>query len=329
MPRETMVCQRFTFVAAGRIQASTETEPAIRKSGVERVATVPWKPTGEVGATVGYAAALAAVPENVAEPLVPPKGDAPPNVTPVEPTATDRVVPDASVGVVPAVLLNRNHNTGESAVTAVPYASEFDGFGVTVTLFPEGAVANANGTPTATAPDPVPLGLIADTRKVVRVPLTSPVVPVVTTHAVIDVHVNPLTGFDTNGVVAVVVPRTEYVPPVEQFALQISTLYPEIAEPPVIDGAVHASDTEPVLAAVAESATGTPGAPPGVWLVTLPVPAPARVIALTRKKYTVPFVRPLTTSDVLDAGTLADTVVKPVVAAEVHAAALVVQKSTM
>ena len=43
----------------------------------------------------------------------------------------------------------------------------------------------------------------------------------------------------------------------------------------------------------------------------------------------MPLVRPVTTSDVLVAGTVDDTVVNPVVAAAVHAAALAVQKSTM
>ena len=38
-----------------------------------------------------------------------------------------------------------------------------------------------------------------------------------------------------------------------------------------------------VFAAVADRLTGTPGAPPGVAEATLPVPAPAKVTARTRK----------------------------------------------
>ncbi|CAB4573693.1 unannotated protein [freshwater metagenome] len=39
--------------------------------------------------------------------------------------------------------------------------------------------------------------------------------------------------------------------------------------------------------------------------------------------------RPVTTNDVLVAGTVVETVVKPVVAVAMHAAALLVQTSTM
>ena len=120
LPREMMVCQRLTLVVLGRTHASRVNDPPRRRSEVDKVDTVPWKLTGEVGAVVGYAAAFAAVPANVAEPLVPPNGDDPPKVTPEAPTATARVAPEASVGVVPAALLKRNHNVGPSVVTVVP-----------------------------------------------------------------------------------------------------------------------------------------------------------------------------------------------------------------
>ena len=94
---------------------------------------------------------------------------------------------------------------------------------VTATELPDGALASVYGTAMATAPEPVPLTLIAETRNEVSVPFTNPTVPLATTHAVIEVHVKPLTAPETNGVVAVVVPSTENVPPFEQFALQTST----------------------------------------------------------------------------------------------------------
>lgn len=101
--------------------------------------------------------------------------------------------------------------------------SAFEGFARTATALPSGDPARVYGTAIATAPEPVPLPLTAETRNDVRVPFTSPVVPMATTHAVIDVHVNPATEPVTNGVVAVVVPSKVYVPPDEQFVLQIST----------------------------------------------------------------------------------------------------------
>ncbi|CAB4573684.1 unannotated protein [freshwater metagenome] len=102
--------------------------------------------------------------------------------------------------------------------------STLDGFALTTGLLPVGADAKVYGTPMATAPEPVPLALTAETRNVVRVPFTSPVVPAATTQAVIEVHVNPLVAPVTNGVVAVVVPSTVYVPPDAQLALHTSTL---------------------------------------------------------------------------------------------------------
>ena len=115
-----IVCHLLGAPACGRIQASSVTEPLIRKSEVLKVLTAPAKLIAVEGATVGYAAALAAVPLNVAEPLVPPKGDAPPKTTPAEPTVTERAVPEASDGVEPAALLKRYHSTGPSEVTAEP-----------------------------------------------------------------------------------------------------------------------------------------------------------------------------------------------------------------
>ena len=90
------------------------------------LAPMPWEVSalaavgGDLSRLRFIVAALAAVPLNVAEPLVPPNGDVPPNTTPVEPTVRVRVVPDASVGVEPAALLNRYHSTGPSEVTAEP-----------------------------------------------------------------------------------------------------------------------------------------------------------------------------------------------------------------
>ena len=89
---------------------------------------------------------------------------------------------------------------------------------------PVGDAANVNGTATASEPVPVPIALIADTRKVVFVPLVKPARPAIAVHAVMEEHVKLVSAPETNGVLAVVVPRTVKVPFVAQFAEHISTL---------------------------------------------------------------------------------------------------------
>ena len=89
---------------------------------------------------------------------------------------------------------------------------------------PVGAAAKVNGIATARDPYPVPMALIADTRNVVFVPFIRPASPAFAEHAVIDVHVKFASAPATNGVVAVVVPRTVNVPFVAQFVVHISTL---------------------------------------------------------------------------------------------------------
>jgi hypothetical protein len=98
------------------------------------------------------------------------------------------------------------------------------GFAVIVPAGPIGDAANVNGIATANEPNPVPIALIAETRKVVFVPLTRPANPAFAEHAVMDVQVKFAKAPETNGVSAVVVPRTVNVPFVAQFALHISTL---------------------------------------------------------------------------------------------------------
>ena len=102
--------------------------------------------------------------------------------------------------------------------------SAFVGFAVIVPAGPVGDAANVNGIATASEPAPVPIAFIADTRKVVFVPLTKPARPAFAEHAVMDEHVKFASAPETNGVKAVVVPRTVKVPFVAQLAVHISTL---------------------------------------------------------------------------------------------------------
>ena len=102
--------------------------------------------------------------------------------------------------------------------------SAFVGFAVIVPAGPVGDAANVNGIATANEPEPVPVAFTADTRKVVFVPLTKPARPALAEHDVIDVQVKFASAPETNGVNAVVVPRTVKVPFVAQFEVHISTL---------------------------------------------------------------------------------------------------------
>ena len=77
-----------------------------------------------------------------------------------------------------------------------------------------------------------------------------------------------------------------------------STKYPETAFPPVDDGATQASATCP-SDAVAVSERGAVAVPDGVADASVDaVPTPAELIALTRKRYASPFVKPETTKTV-------------------------------
>jgi hypothetical protein len=88
---------------------------------------------------------------------------------------------------------------------------------------PIGDAANVNGIATANEPEPAPIALTADTRNVVFVPFTRPESPAFAEQAVIDEQVKFVKAPETNGVKAVVVPRTVNVPFVPQFVVHIST----------------------------------------------------------------------------------------------------------
>ena len=80
-----------------------------------------------------------------------------------------------------------------------------------------------------------------------------------------------------------------------------------IAEPPLLAGAVHVSETC-VLPAVPVTAVGAPGTPAGVTpLDTVEkLPVPTALIAAIWKKYVVPFVSPVAVQAVV-----VDVVVQP------------------
>lgn len=101
--------------------------------------------------------------------------------------------------------------------------SAFVGFAVIDPTGPIGDAAKVNGMATANEPEPAPIALIADTRNVVFVPFTRPASPAFAVQAVIDVQLKFANAPETNGVKAVVVPRTVNVPFVPQFAVHIST----------------------------------------------------------------------------------------------------------
>ena len=71
-----------------------------------------------------------------------------------------------------------------------------------------------------------------------------------------------------------------------------------IADPPLLDGAVHVRDTD-VLPAVPATDVGAPGTVRGVTEAeTVDVaPVPAALVALTRNVYGVPFVKPVTVAE--------------------------------
>ena len=68
-----------------------------------------------------------------------------------------------------------------------------------------------------------------------------------------------------------------------------------IAEPPLLDGAVHVNETC-VLPAVPDTLVGVPGVVTGVTAddAVETDPVPAALDALTRNVYAVPFVKPVT-----------------------------------
>jgi hypothetical protein len=134
-----------------------------------------------------------------------------------------------------------------------------------------GAVETPVGVVVATEDAlPRPAALRAETRNLYEVPFVSP---------------------------AMVTPR----PPTEPAAtdhvapslLDISIEYELTVDPPSDEGAVHARATE-VSPAVATNDAGAPGTVRGVVTVdALGIPAPPLLIAVTRKRYEVPFVRPV------------------------------------
>ena len=89
---------------------------------------------------------------------------------------------------------------------------------------PVGDAASVNGIATANEPEPVPVAFTAEMRNVVFVPFINPARPALAEHDVIDVQVKFASAPETNGVNAVVVPRTVKVPFVAQFEVHISTL---------------------------------------------------------------------------------------------------------
>ena len=71
-----------------------------------------------------------------------------------------------------------------------------------------------------------------------------------------------------------------------------------IADPPLLDGAVHVNETC-VLPAVPATLVGAPGTVRGVTeddAVDV-APVPAVLVALTRNVYAVPFVKPVTVAE--------------------------------
>ena len=70
-----------------------------------------------------------------------------------------------------------------------------------------------------------------------------------------------------------------------------------IAEPPLLDGALHVNDTC-VLPAVPATDVGAPGTVRGVTELDEAVtPVPTAFVALTRNVYAVPFVKPVTVAE--------------------------------
>ena len=71
-----------------------------------------------------------------------------------------------------------------------------------------------------------------------------------------------------------------------------------IAEPPLLEGAVHVNDTC-VSPAVPDTVVGSPGTVRGVTAddAAETIPVPAALVALTRNVYAVPFVKPVTVAE--------------------------------
>ena len=122
----------------------------------------------------------------------------------------------------------------------------------------------------------VPMALVAVTVKWYVVPLVNPV---------------------TTRLVAAA-PAGRRAPTCTFAALSTRTLYPVIAEPPLLAGTVHLTVAD-ALPAVATPIPGADGAVFGAVGVTAfevpPGPVPMALVAVTTKWYVVPLVRPVTT----------------------------------
>jgi hypothetical protein len=106
---------------------------------------------------------------------------------------------------------------------------------------------------------------------------------VASTHAVNEVHVTPVTGDVTNGLVDVVVPSVDHVVPLSGLR---SRRYPVTVSPPELTGAPHANDTlsVPPVAVNEVGDVGTAAVPYGPAGM-LGVPSPMAVSAVTRNEY--------------------------------------------
>ena len=71
-----------------------------------------------------------------------------------------------------------------------------------------------------------------------------------------------------------------------------------IADPPLLTGSLHVKDTD-ALPAVPATEVGAPGGAAGVTAddAVETDPVPAALVALTRKVYAVPFVKPVTVAE--------------------------------
>jgi hypothetical protein len=89
-------------------------------------------------------------------------------------------------------------------------------------------------------------------------------------------------------------------------SVDVSTRYPTMGLPPSLTGAVNVSTTEP-SPGVVFNAVGAPGKPAGITEAGVDAaPTPLALMARTRNKYDVPFVRPLTL-DVVDVDIVSET----------------------
>jgi hypothetical protein len=151
-----------------------------------------------------------------------------------------------------------------------------------------GALGAVKGIDAAVVLGPLlPARLVANTRNTYAVPLVRPVMT------------------EVRLVAATVRSVTNVAPPSTDFSIT----YAVIARPPSDTGALQASVTW-VSPAVAVRPVGILGTPNGVALTTdETVPAPAEISAVTRNRYSVPLVRPVTVYDVSDEAVFAATTV--------------------